>query len=339
MFRSARIKLTAWYLVIIMAVTVFFSSMVYFGFCNEAERALEMHERRLETKMRDFSRFQPLPERFHEPINQETIREIKAKLLVMLTSINLLVLSLAGAFGYILAGKTLEPIEEMIKRQKNFISDAAHELKTPLTSMKTYLEVNLRNKGLTLSQTKKILEETIEDVDSLTHLTNMLLTQSRYQNFEKPNNPSTFNLNTVIDKVIKKLRPKADEKGVEIACTGDNIEITANRENISELITILLDNGIKFNRENGKVSVILKDSDKYISIKVADTGIGIAKKDLPYIFDRFYKADTSRAKIEHDGFGLGLSIAREIVKTHGGNISVVESTKDGTIFEIKLPKK
>ena len=103
-------------------------------------------------------------------------------------------------------------------------------------------------------------------------------------------------------------------------------------------ITILLDNAIKFNKNSGSVKVHVEEKGNQVNLSVTDTGAGIQKKDLPYIFDRFYKADTSRTKTEHDGFGLGLSIAKDIVERHKGKIYVADTSRKGTTFEIKIPK-
>ncbi len=338
MFKSARIKLTAWYLLIIMAITLFFSTSMYTGVAIATDRALRMHERRLELRLQEFPRFANPPQGFQTPLNEETAREIKLRTINMLLVVNVVILVVSGGLSYLLAGITLKPIEEMIHKQKKFVADAAHELKTPLAAMKTHLEVNLRNKKLNTPKAKAIIKSTIEDLDSLTLLTNSLLEQSKYQN-NGATQKEEFLLKPVLQKVATQFGQKAKEKNLGIEVEAENLSITANKRAITELITILVDNAIKFNRAGGDVKIKANTKDNHIIISVTDTGIGIAKKDLPYIFDRFYKADSSRSKDEHDGFGLGLSIAQEIVKNHKGELSVASNVGEGSTFTVKLPGK
>lgn len=338
MFKSARIKLTSWYLLIIMTVTLLFSTVVYTSVVNTAERALEMHERRMNMlRTGEMPRNPMPPPRFQQQVTEETIQNVKQRTMTLLGAANLVILLVSGSLGYWLAGKTLEPIEQMTEKQKIFIADAAHELKTPLTSIKTHLEVNLRNKKLNLTEAKKIFSDTIEDIDSLTYLTNSLLAQSKHQNYNNGNDFEEFYLNEEARKIITKLKPKADQKKLFLNLKLEDVKIKADKKAVSELITILVDNAIKFNKEKGTVDIEIFKEKKCAVIKIQDTGIGIEKKDLPHIFDRFYKASSSRSKVEHDGFGLGLSIAKEITGRHKGKISVRSRKDEGTVFNVNLP--
>jgi len=334
MFKSARIKITAYYLLIIMVVTVSFSAAAYRSTTRQMERALEMQERRMKNRFFNIPN-PPFPP--NEPIiDKDTVRQIEKETLTRLLLINVLILVGAGMPGYWLAGKTLKPIEEMVEKQKKFTADAAHELKTPLTAIKTDLEVNLRDKNLDLKKAKTVLEGTIKDIDSLTLLTNSLILQSKYQNF-KNGKKDPINLKGLAQNVISKLEPNAKEKDIKINLDADDIKTKGDENSIRELLTILLDNAIKFSKKEGKIEISIKDKNNYAQISVKDNGAGIDEKDIPYIFDRFYKADTSRSKNEVPGFGLGLSIAKEIVEMHGGKISVKSKKNVGTEFLVKLP--
>ena len=334
MFKSARIKITAYYLLIIMVVTVSFSAAAYRSTTRQMERALEMQERRVKNRFFNMPN-PPFPP--NEPIiDKDTVRQIEKETLTRLLLINVLILVGAGMPGYWLAGKTLKPIEEMVEKQKKFTADAAHELKTPLTAIKTDLEVNLRDKNLDLKKAKTVLEGTIKDIDSLTLLTNSLILQSKYQNFKNGKN-DPINLKESAQNVISKLEPNAKEKNIKINLDADEVKTEGDENSIRELLTILLDNAIKFSKKEGKIEISIKDKNNYAQISVKDNGAGIDEKDIPYIFDRFYKADTSRSKNEVPGFGLGLSIAKEIVEMHGGKISVKSKKNVGTEFLVKLP--
>jgi signal transduction histidine kinase len=334
MFKSARIKITAYYLLIIMAITFSFSAAAYRSTTRQMERALEMQERRVKNRFFNIPN-PPFPP--NEPIiDKETVKQIEKETLTRLLLINVLILIGAGIPGYWLAGKTLKPIEEMAEKQKKFTVDAAHELKTPLTAMKTNLEVNLRDKNLDLKKAKTVLESTINDIDSLTLLTNSLILQSKYQNYKNGKRDS-INLKESAQNVIAKLEPIAKEKKIKINLDADEIKTQGDENFVRELLTILVDNAIKFSKKEGKIEISIKAKNNCAQISVKDNGIGIDEKDIPYIFDRFYKADTSRSKNEALGFGLGLSIAKEIVEAHKGKISVKSKKGTGTEFLIKLP--
>ena len=144
MFKTTKLKLTAWYLCIIMAITFSFSSVVYLGVVRATQRALISQKRRIEHEFRRTQKF-----------DEETFIEIREKTLAFLAFINLIILVLSGGLGYLLAERTLKPIEQMINKQKRFVSDATHELKTPITAMKADIEVTLRNKKLNIEDLRK----------------------------------------------------------------------------------------------------------------------------------------------------------------------------------------
>ena len=214
-----------------------------------------------------------------------------------------------------------KPIEEITDKQKRFIADAAHELKTPLTALKTNIEVNLRNKNMDIKNARFVLEDTVKDVDYLNLLTNSLIKQSRYQN-KSDIEKEDFEIKKTIDEIITRLTPKMKEKNIKVSITGEKLEINANKESITELFTILIDNAIKFNKDSGKIEVAVKKINDRVVIVFKDTGEGINNEDLSKIFDRFYKTDVSRSKNQVGGFGLGLSIAKEIVEAQIGRAHV-----------------
>lgn len=331
MFKHARIKLTAYYLLVIMFVTLSFSTIVYTSTTSHIQRGLEMQEKRIRNKI------PPTPGFPKEPfLDNQIVSEIKRDTLITLLLINILILVVIGVPGYWLAGKTLKPIEEITDKQKRFIADAAHELKTPLTSLKTNIEVNLRNKNMGIKNARIVLEDTLKDVDYLNLLTNSLIKQSKYQN-KSDLEKKGFEIKKTIGEIITRLTPKMKEKNIKVSITGEKLEIKANKESITELFTILIDNAIKFNKDSGKIEVTVKKINDRVVIVFKDTGEGINNEDLSKIFDRFYKTDASRSKNQVSGFGLGLSIAKEIVEAHDGNITVSSKKDEGSEFVINLP--
>ncbi|MDE2590442.1 MAG: hypothetical protein KGL95_12355, partial [Patescibacteria group bacterium] len=162
MFQSARLKLTTWYLLIIMVISLAFSFVIYAGSTNEYGRLLRMqkfHQDHPEFQLRILQgnniQIEQLPE--PSPVDTQVIEDAEFRLLERLGIVNLIILVLSAGAGYFLAGRTLKPIKQMVDDQNRFITDASHELNTPLTSLRTGIEVNLRDKKLTLSKAKEVL--------------------------------------------------------------------------------------------------------------------------------------------------------------------------------------
>ncbi|OGC46446.1 hypothetical protein A2V49_02850 [candidate division WWE3 bacterium RBG_19FT_COMBO_34_6] len=336
MFKSARIKLTAWYLAIIMFITLSFSFIFYEMSVSTLKRAFLMHERRIEDRLEMMMpRFQDnVPPRFQALISQETIREIRIKTISNLIVLNIVILSVSGILGYFLAGLTLKPIEGTMEKQKAFVADAAHELKTPLTAIKTNLEVNIRNKELNIEEAKNIMRDTVSDIDSLSLLANSLLKDAHYGNLQNTYDKEDLELSKIINDVINKFRTKANKNNIQIISNLNPAKLYSDKKSINELISILLDNAIKFNNKDGFIYIDLVKEGDQVKLSVKDTGIGIKKDELDHIFDRFYKADSSRNKKVSDGFGLGLSIAKQIVESNKGTIEVQSKINEGTIITV-----
>lgn len=339
MFRSVRLKLTAWYLLIIMFISMSFSLVLYRVVTGEFERFERMQRFRIERRFNTQNLPPNFMHRFPLPVDPELIREIKQRLAFMLMLINGGILLAAGGLGYFLAGRTLAPIKEMVDEQSRFISDASHELRTPLTSLKTAMEVTLRDKKLSLSQAKKIISENVREVNKLQSLSDQLLRLAQY---EKPNGNLAFekiSLSIIIEEAIRKINPLARQKNISIKKKFENIEIKGNKDSLIDLFVILLDNAIKYSNRESDVEVKAEKTDRFVLVSVKDRGVGIDEKDLPHIFDRFYRADSARQRVGEGGYGLGLSIAKRIIELHYGTISVESKLGKGSKFSVNLPIK
>lgn len=335
MFHSARIKLTAWYLLIIMMVSIAFSAVIYRVLTREVERFARAQRIRIEHRIND-DPFAPPNLDFFDP---ELVSETAHRILIALVMVNASILVLSGGLAYLLAGRTLTPIAAMVDEQNQFISDASHELRTPLTSLKSAMEVNLRDKNLTLSQAKKIMEENITEVNSLQSLSDNLLQLAQYQT---PNGHTTFvpvDMAKIIKGAVGKVTPIATEKHITIVTLLKPGTIEANEYSMMDLLVILLDNAIKYSKENSSISIGTVKKDRYWTITVQDHGIGIAPHDLPHIFDRFYRADSARSKSGTNGYGLGLAIAKQITDTHNGTINAASTSQKGTTIQVTIPIK
>lgn len=335
MFKEARIKLTGWYLLIIMVISFSFSGAIYAGINNELVRidnAQKERQARVDN-LRNYlqANSYPLPPEA-APRESETVELARVKIITALGFINLAILILSGVGGYVLAGFTLDPISKMVDEQKEFVSNASHELRTPLTSLKTQIEVALRDKNISTRSMRDLLKSNLDDVNGMQKLSNYLLKLNRYDTNPKLE-LAKFDLAKVVLDVIDEHVPVAVKKGIKINEKIEQSLIKGSKESVSELATILIDNAIKYSGKSRKIYVTVTKSGSLI---VKDLGVGISDKDLPHIFDRFYRADFSRSKDEIDGYGLGLSIAKSISEKIGAKIKVESHVGKGSTFTVQF---
>lgn len=335
MFESARVKLTVWYLVIIMAISVLFSVVIFARINSDLTRFEKIQVRFQQDleqgRIREFPGPRPAPP---QRLNPGDIREARTQLILVLTIINLAILAAAGALGYFLAGRTLRPIKEMVDEQNRFVTDSSHELRTPLTSLRSEIEVGLRNKSLSLQSAKKLLESNLEEVISLQVLSDNLLELSQNGSLVSKKLMKSTSLSAVIEVAIKKVEPMAKTKQIKIENKIQSGKVNGISDRLTEVFVILLDNAIKYSPTKSTVTVSSKKDASKVHISVKDHGVGIDEIDLPHIFDRFYRADKSRSK---SGYGLGLSIAKKIVESHNCSINVKSLPGKETEFLVTLP--
>lgn len=270
-------------------------------------------------------------------LDPEVIAELKKRLAIQLISINGGIFIFASIAGYFLAGRTLKPISLMVTDQKRFIADASHELKTPITSLRSEIEVGLNDKKMTLKDSKLLLASNLEEVIKLQNLIETLLTLSKKEELRVDNNFQSVSLEKVIANALKKLNGSVKKKNIRINAETRNIHVRGLEDKLTELFVILLDNAIKFSFDGTRIDIKIQKNSAFARISLKDQGIGISQSDLKHVFDRFYRADFSRVKINEQGFGLGLSIAKEIVNLHSGSINVKSKLNKGTEFIVKLP--
>lgn len=332
MFHSARVKLTAWYLLIIMVISIFFSAAIYRALTFELDRFERVQRLRIENQLPEG----PPPALRPFRLDPDLVEETKERLKIILTIIDVIILAGAAMAGYFLAGRTLRPIKEMVDDQSRFITDASHELRTPLTALKSEIEVNLRAKKLTLAQAQKLLKSNLEEVDKMEQLSNYLLALSRYQDGQGNPAFTSVNLQAVAEKAWLKIMPLAKAKKITIEKQLKDVQVKGNEISLVELAVILLDNAVKYSQPGGKIILTTKPKKKKAILTVQDFGAGIKPSELPYIFDRFYRADSSRSKERATGYGLGLAIAKNIAETHRGRIAVDSQPQRGSLFQLIL---
>ncbi|OGG04893.1 hypothetical protein A2Z33_06360 [Candidatus Gottesmanbacteria bacterium RBG_16_52_11] len=346
-FRSARLKLTAWYLLIIMAVSLLFSGIVYRIMTQELRRGFGLqilrqmpHDIREEYLEKVREQAIPLPFRglaVPVAIDEELFSEIRRRIAVNLGLVNLGILGLSGIASYFLAGRTLRPIEDMVDAQKRFIADASHEMRTPLTSIKSEIEVALRQKALTSRQARSVLRSNLEEVGKMQGFTDYLLTLSKYETGEISLPVEPVNLRTSVEEAVRRQRQHIRNRDITVNTQTPDVYVKANPESLTELVTILLDNAVKYSPEGSAVNIRISRGRSAARLEVKDRGQGIKASDVPYIFNRFYRADTSRSKHSADGYGLGLSIAKSIAGMYRGDIAVRSTPGKGSTFTVSLP--
>ncbi|TAK89226.1 HAMP domain-containing histidine kinase [Patescibacteria group bacterium] len=332
MFRSAIVKLTAAYLGILMIISLGFSAAVYQVSYNALDESLRLQIEAIQHQPR--FRYLPPTADFLQ-IHDEQLEQGRDRIAFKLLLVNLIVLVVGGVGSYWLAGRTLRPIEDALESQTRFAADASHELRTPLTAMRTEIEVALRDKSLRVADAKNLLESNLEEIDKLRSLANSLLTLSRYQAGGRVVFTQT-DTKTVLDIAVKRVEAITKETGAVIKVVGDKVSLRGEQESLVALVVILLENAMKYRQAKPKIEVAVRRVGRRAEIEVKDNGIGIKEQDLPKIFDRFYRADASRSK-SVEGYGLGLSIAKQIAAMHHGTITASSKTGKGTTMVVALP--
>ncbi len=246
-----------------------------------------------------------------------------------------LVLALAG--GFLLAGRTLAPIQTAMDRQRAFVADASHELRTPLSLIRANAELLKRHPAKTVHTSLASVEDIIQETDRLNSLVSQLLTLGRADAGQMPLSLADVDLSELAADAARQMRLLAEPRQIAIdIAAGGPLRVRGDPARLRELLTILLDNALKYSDPGASVSVRLQPLPGKAQLQVSDTGRGIPPKALPRIFDRFYRVDKARSR-EMGGTGLGLAIARWIVDSHGGAIRVESGLGVGTTVTVELP--
>jgi signal transduction histidine kinase len=229
--------------------------------------------------------------------------------------------------------QTLERLENLFTSQQRFLADVSHELRTPLTVIKGNVDLMRRMKQLD--------EESLSSIDQeagrLTRLVGGLLLLAQAESGKLSLNLKAVELDTLLLEVFHEMRVLASGK-VQMKMTDiDQVQVNGDRDRLKQVLLNLVGNAIQYTPQGGEVFLSLAKIGEQARIVVRDTGPGIPAEDLPFIFERFYRAEKSRTRSKTSGFGLGLSIAQWIVENHGGTIKVESKEGQGTTFAIWLP--
>ncbi|MGI6755401.1 MAG: sensor histidine kinase [Atopobiaceae bacterium] len=248
-----------------------------------------------------------------------------------------------AVISWVLSGWILKPTRTAWDQQHRFISDASHELKTPLAVIIANNEILLKDEHIS-AESKRWLTSTQEESTHMKRLVEELLELARADEDQLVEGGiarrDVLNFSDIVDSATLEFDVVAFERGVEIeADIEPDISVTGDEDWVSRMVRILLDNACKYARPGTKVSVKLsRMKNRRCMLTVNNQGDVIAAEDLSHIFDRFYRTDKARARSSRGGFGLGLAIAKSIVVSTGGNINATSSQEDGTTFRVCLPQ-
>jgi len=218
--------------------------------------------------------------------------------------------------------------------QQQLIQDVSHEFRTPLTALRGKQEVALSKKR-SPEEYESVLSVNLEEINKMSQLVENLLILARLESKEPLLKIQSINLARVIAQVINTMKPLAEQKKISLHFSSTNqFLIEADADQISRVITNIVDNAIKYTPQEGKIDITLSRDNTHAKLAIRDTGIGIAEDELSHIFERFYRIDKSRSSL---GFGLGLSIAKSIIDSHKGKITVESLPGKGTAFNVFLP--
>lgn len=230
-------------------------------------------------------------------------------------------------------------LENLDKTRNQFVSNASHELKTPLTTMKILLENMIYQPEMPADLRQEFMQDMNHEIDRLTGIISDLLTLTRMDNHSEQMKMEKVDMTGLTAQTVKLLRPVAEKKkqvlDAEIA---EGLEMTGDRTKLNQVLYNLIDNAMKYTPDHGHIHVSLSENGENMIWRVRDNGIGIPKEDQEHIFDRFYRVDKARSR-ETGGTGLGLSIVRQLVNMHRGTITVESRPGGGSVFTVVLPKR
>ena len=242
-------------------------------------------------------------------------------------------LVLAGVGGWWLAGKSLRPVRVAFNRQHAFVSDASHELRTPLAVIRANAEF-LQQEQPENVEARDIVSET----DRLSSLVDALLAVARDDDRGAKALHMQVDLAEVVEATVASFQTVTTDHELELTyATPDELMVMGDREQLRQVLVILLDNAVRYTPAGGRIHVQARADGKEAVLTVHDTGIGIPEEALPRVFERFYRADDARNR-QSGGVGLGLAIARELVTRHSGRISVTSTEGAGSTFTVRLPR-
>lgn len=330
MFRSAVFKLTIAYVAIVMSISIMFSVLLYNLAIRELQLGFQNQYTRWLTEYQPFGLRQP-----GNPAAELAARS--AHIWDQIVYFNILVLVATAIVSYLLARRTLRPIERAHEQQKRFTADVSHELRTPLTALKMETEVALLDPAASQKALRQTLESNLEEAERMEGLVNNLLQLASLEANQLRTEFSRINMREVVEKAMNVVSKYAEMKQVKIEPKLMEAYINGDQPSLTQLCVILLENAVKYSPSGSTIQVRMHQIDYIVTVEITDEGMGIPSDSLPHVFDRFYRADDARSAQGAHGFGLGLSLAKLIADLHSGEITLTRRGTQGTIAAISIP--
>jgi signal transduction histidine kinase len=257
---------------------------------------------------------------------------------------DIVTIAAAGFLSYILAGRTLRPIRDFVRSQHRFYADAAHDLRTPLAVMKTETEVALRDPGRVSGAARGVLESSLEEIDRMSDMVEEMLLLSIHGSRGEGNlggpafEREECDLADLASTEVERMRSRAEAKGVSLSSeAAEPAILRLDSRSVARALANVVENAVKYTPSGGEVSVSLLFARTHVDVLVRDSGIGIARADLPLVADPFYRADAARASGE-GGAGLGLAIAKRVMAEQGGSLDIASEEGAGTRVRLRFPR-
>ena len=267
--------------------------------------------------------------------SRHMIQETVGSLILILVPVGLGALLLAGAGGLFMSRRAMRPVQDSFQRQRTFIADASHELKTPLALVKIGAEVIKRNP--TDSGNGEIVDDQLSEIDRMNALLSDLLVLARLDAGRLDIEEKPFDLSVIAAETAGRFLIRAGAEGVHLEVeVPERLPARGDSEKVGQVLGVLLDNAMRYTPKGGTVTVSGRQLDNRVEASVSDTGPGIPAEHLERIFDRFYRVEEARTRAG-GGTGLGLSIARDLTQAQGGEIFAENAAGEGTVFRMRLP--
>lgn len=342
-FLQARIKLTILYVLLLGAVLILFSYILH----NQVEQGVsaqvklvsegmksQEYTQKKSHKMLEKSEHRSRENGEEHSYESDNPYEHLGALFTQnfehtLWRLNYIILLFGTFLAYVLAGKTLRPIEEKMQQQTQFIADAAHELHNPLSAIKAATQ---STDGVSAIEMQQVLSEVEEETERLIGIADGLLTLDK---IKQTDDGILFDVAEVVADVCQKIAVLAAEKNITLIKNIEYFQYIGSKKQMQQVLFNLLHNAIKFSHHHNSIHITLTPKGM---LSIEDFGIGIAQADMPYIFDRFYKSDDARTFSKQSGSGLGLSIVKTIINQWGARINISSKIKQGTKVVIFLTR-
>ncbi|HWE63877.1 MAG TPA: HAMP domain-containing sensor histidine kinase [Chloroflexota bacterium] len=254
-------------------------------------------------------------------------------LLQSLLLVCILGLFAAGGITWLVVHRALQPTRDALRRQRDFVADAAHELRAPLAVLRTAAELGVAPSSE--EDVQEAMEQVLLQGSHLAHLVDDLALLARVDSGAISVEHRPVDLARLVLEVASGMELLAEDRGIQLRCAvADGMRVSGDAQRIHQLLVILLDNALKYTPPGGAVALEITRQGHRVQLQVRDSGPGIDPRDLPHLFERFYRADHARSG---DGAGLGLAIAHWIVTAHGGQIRAANAPHGGAVFTVLLP--